>query len=152
MMLMLFGFCQQIPQKISKAGEELKNNILITGILNRCLHSNLHKSLLEKFCIYILVTELQKSHSSKCWHFGSCINIDMFSNTWMSERIFNASCYSHDKHCCQAKVLLNSNMFCFLMYWNYYVNCWLIQKIMLMLLRNVLALLPRGRETRQHRN
>lgn len=93
-------------QKISKAAEELQYNVLITEILNRCLHSNLHKLLLEKFFIYILVTELQKSHFSKHWHFGSCINIDMFSNTWMSEGIFNASYYSQDKLCCQAKVLL----------------------------------------------
>jgi len=29
----------------------------------------------------------------------------------VSEGIFSASCYSHDKHCCQAKVLLNGNVF-----------------------------------------
>lgn len=63
-MLMFFGFCQQTTQKMSKAAEELLNNALITGILNRCLQSNLHKSLLEKFCIYILVTEY-RNHISQ---------------------------------------------------------------------------------------
>lgn len=54
-MLMVLGFCQQTMQKISKAAEELWDNALIAGILNRCLHTNLHKLLLGKFCIDISV-------------------------------------------------------------------------------------------------
>lgn len=43
------GLCQQAPQKMPKAAEELWNNVLISRILN----TSLHKSLLENFCIYI---------------------------------------------------------------------------------------------------
>lgn len=48
----IFGFHQRAPQRMPKAAEELWNNALISGILD----TSLHKSLLEKFCIYILVT------------------------------------------------------------------------------------------------